>query len=231
MGVESLPPTAFAAIGILLVANVLIYKFVLKRSEKKVEEFMTKSVVTVAPSATVMDASKIMDEKKISCVVVEKDGKPVGIITERDINGLFAKKACDESTPVDKVMSSPVEIAGVDSNVDYVVRKMIQKDIRRLPVVKGGKVVGILTESDIVRQLPDMIPRVRKTMGWDYVDPRVTREMEEWFEKNKGTSWEELDKQFPKWYSFLEDRNMVRDGEMKKVHGLVKKAFEERKAA
>lgn len=231
MGIESLPPTAYAAIVALLIANALVYKFVLKRSEKKVGEFMTKSVVTVAPSTPVMDASKIMAEKKISCVVVEKDSKPVGIITERDINGLFAKKACDEGTPIEKVMSKPVEIAGMDSNIEYVVRTMIQKGIRRLPVVKGGKLVGILTESDIVRQMPDLIPRVRKTMGWDYVDPRVTREMDELFQKNEGKSWDELEKQFPKWYSFLEERNMVRDGERQKVYGMVKKAFEKRKGA
>jgi predicted transcriptional regulator len=128
-------------------------------------------------------------------------------------------------------MSSPVVFAGIDSNVDHVVRTMLQNEIRRVPVIKGGKIVGILTESDIMRQLPDLMPRVRKTMGWDYVDPRVTREMEDWFQKNEGKSWDAMEEQFPKWYSFLEERNMVREGELQKVHGIVKKAFEERKAA
>ncbi len=226
MGIESLPPTAYAAIVALLVANVLIYKFVLKRSEKKVEEFMTPSVVTVTPSSTVMDASKLMSEKSISCVVVEEDGKPVGMVTERDITNLYSKKECDDTTPVSKVMSSPVIFAGADSNIDYVVRNMIKNGIRRMPVVKDGKIVGIITESDIVRQLPDLIPRVKKTMGWDYVDPRVTREMEDWFMKNEGKTWEEMEKLFPEWYSFLEERNMVREGERRKVYEIVKKEFE-----
>ena len=231
MGIESWPSTAFVAIGVLIVANILIYKFILKGSEKKVSEFMTSPVVTLPPTATVQDASKLMEEKKISCVVVEKDGEAVGIITERDINRLFSKEACTEETPLEKVMSSPVIITGVDSNVDYVARTMIQKGIRHVPVIKGGKVVGIITETDIVRQMPDLMPRVRKTMGWDYVDPRVTREMEEWFEKNKGKTWEEMEELFPEWYSFLESRNMVREGERRKVYEIVKKEFEKRQAS
>lgn len=231
MGIESWPPSAFVAIGALVVANILIYKFVLKGNEKKVSQFMTSPVVTVPPTATVQEASKIMEEKKISCVVVEKDGKPVGIITERDITRLFSKNACTKETPIEEVMSSPVIFAGVDSNLEYVVRNMIQNGIRRMPVIKDGKLVGIITESDIVRNLPELIPRVKKTMGWDYLDPRVTKEMEEWFEKNKGKTWEEMEKLFPEWYSFLESRNMVREGERRKVYEIVKKEFEKRQAS
>ncbi len=230
MGLESLPPTAYIAIGVLLVANILIYKFILKGSEKKVSEFMTSPVVTVPPSATVKEASQVMSEKNISCVVVESDGKPVGIITEKDITRLFSEGKSD-GTPVEEVMSKPVIFTGVDANIEYVVRTMIQNGIRRLPVIKDGKLVGIVTESDIVRQMPDLIPRVKRTMGWDYVDPRVAREMEEWFDKNKGKTWEELEKEFPKWYATLEERNMVREGERLKVYEIAKKEFEKRQGA
>lgn len=228
MGIESLPPTAFAAIGALLVANFLIYKFVLKKSEKKVREFMTTPVVTLAPEATVNEASKLMADKKISCVVVEKDSKPEGIITEKDILDLFAKKACTEETPLEDVMSKPVEFAGSDSNIDYVAKMMITNNIRHIPIIGGGKLVGMVAESDILRQDAKLIARVRKNIGWDYIEPRVAEEIKELLDKNAGKSWDDILKQFPKWMDFIEDRNMVRDGERKKVLMHLKKAYDKR---
>jgi CBS domain-containing protein len=230
MGLESLPPTAYVAIIILLVANVLIFKFLLKRGEKKVSEFMASPVVTVAPGDTLEKASKLMADKQISCVVVENSGKPVGILTERDINRFYSEGK-PKDTKVEEVMSQPVEITTPDTNIEFVVRKMITKGIRRVPVVKEGKLVGIVTESDIVKRLPDLVPRVKKNLGWDYVDPRVKREMDEWLDRNASKSWEELRKEFPKWYATLEERNMVREGEERKIYEFVKREYEKRKSA
>jgi CBS domain-containing protein len=232
MVLEKLPATGWAAIGILVVVNILIYKFVLKGSERKVKEFMTSPVVTLESSASVGEASKLMSEKGISCVVIEEGGKPKGLITEKDINKLFSEKACNPDTPVKDVMSPSVECVGSNANIDSVVMTMIRKNLKALPVLKDGKIVGIVTQTDIVRAMPDIFPKMKRIMGWDYIEPRTEQEMRAWLDAHADWPWEKFEKEFPDWVFQLEKRGIVRDpGDEPKILDNLKRMYEEKKGS
>lgn len=113
----------------------------------KVKECMCGWVDTVKPEASVTDCAKLMCEKHIGCVPVCDDNKKVvGIVTDRDI--LLRSVACDKDsckTPVSEVMSTKVFCCDCNSDVEEAEKIMSQEQIRRIPIVDSGKIVGILT--------------------------------------------------------------------------------------
>ncbi|MEM2357325.1 MAG: CBS domain-containing protein, partial [Candidatus Bathyarchaeia archaeon] len=95
-------------------------------------------------------ALQIMAEKGIGSVIVIENGKPVGIITERDI----AKKLVQDKSTLDKkvkdVMSKPLITVSPDTGIFEALQIMRKNNIRRLPVVSAGKLEGIVTEKDLL---------------------------------------------------------------------------------
>ena len=118
-----------------------------------VKDLMTKNVVTIDLFKTVFDAAVLMSEKEIACLVIIDDKTPIGIVTERD----FVRKVVSKKTPLDakisEIMSKPLITVDPDSSLRDAARLMINNKIRRLPVVKENKLVGILVASDFARQL------------------------------------------------------------------------------
>jgi CBS domain-containing protein len=122
-----------------------------------VKEVMTKEVVTVSPKDTIAKAAKLMSSHRVGCLVVIQDGSPIGVITERDILtkvvGLDLKPS---KVLVGEVMSSPPITIGPEVSVTEAARLMKKHEIRRLPVVNEGKLVGIVTASDLASVIPEM---------------------------------------------------------------------------
>lgn len=115
---------------------------------------MTKDVVAVDENMTALDAARLMTEKGISSLIIEKDHAPVGIISERD----FVKKIClkdmqPSTVNVGSIMSKIQTYASPDTPVDVAVQRMVNHKIRRLPVISDGKVIGIITVTDLARHL------------------------------------------------------------------------------
>jgi CBS domain-containing protein len=115
---------------------------------------MTKDVIAVDEDVTALEAAKIMTEKGISSLIVEKDHVPVGIISERD----FVKKICvkdmvPSSIKVGSIMSKIQTYASPDTSVDVAVQRMVNHRIRRLPIISDGRVVGIITVTDLAKYL------------------------------------------------------------------------------
>jgi len=122
-----------------------------------VKEVMTKEVITISPKDSIAQAAKLMSSNRVGCLVVIQDKTPIGIITERDILtkvvGLDLKPS---KVLVGEVMSSPPVTVNPDTSVSEAARLMRKHDIRRLPVVNEGKLVGIVTASDLASVIPDM---------------------------------------------------------------------------
>lgn len=115
---------------------------------------MTKDVVAVDENMTALDAARLMTEKGISSLIIEKDHAPVGIISERD----FVKKIClkdllPSTINVGSIMSKIQTYASPDTPVDVAVQRMVNHKIRRLPVISDGKVIGIITVTDLAKHL------------------------------------------------------------------------------
>lgn len=119
--------------------------------EDHVEGIMSSPVIHVAPHATVAQALRTMLDHDIGAVVVVDGESVVGVFTERDLT----KRLLDDEALLDRelneVMSTPVTTVNPADEVVFIFRLMTEKRIRRLPVIDGGLLVGIVTERDLLR--------------------------------------------------------------------------------
>jgi CBS domain-containing protein len=119
----------------------------------KVKDFMTKGVLTVDEEKTIFEAAELMSQKEVGDVVVLKGEIPRGIVTERD----FVRRVVAKKTPLDAkisdVMSKPLITISPEASLKEAARKMVNRGIRRLPVVEQHKLVGIIVVSDFARHL------------------------------------------------------------------------------
>jgi CBS domain-containing protein len=113
-----------------------------------------QAVQTVTPSTSVLDAVKRLAEKNIGALLVMDDAKIVGIITERD----YARKIVlmgrsSKETPVRDIMTSPVMYVRPDQTNEECMALMTDNRVRHLPVVDGGKLIGLVSIGDLVKDI------------------------------------------------------------------------------
>ncbi len=118
------------------------------------KDIMVRDVVTISPDKTAQEAARLMAEHGIGSVVVMDSDKVVGIVTERDL----VRKVCAKDIPssrvrIQDVMSTPIITGEPDLPIEAAVQRMFNNKIRRLPVVENGKLVGIVTISDIAKHM------------------------------------------------------------------------------
>ncbi len=119
-----------------------------------VSDVMSDKVATICPEEIVISAAKIMSDNKISCLVVMDSGNVEGIITETDVLRRVGKQSKDfYRTKLGRIMSSPVECVTSDMSVLEASKIMGLKQIKRLPIVDEGELIGIVTQTDLVRAL------------------------------------------------------------------------------
>lgn len=114
-------------------------------------KIMIRRVITCGPESNLQDAAKIMRGHKIGSLVVKKDGKPIGIITERDMVYKAVSGNLDLlKTTVKEIMSSPIISVTPEEKVYYANTLLHKAGIKKLPVIKNGKLVGIITHTDLI---------------------------------------------------------------------------------
>jgi CBS domain-containing protein len=119
-----------------------------------VSAVMTRDVKTASEASTVRSVAELMDRYGIgSIVIVKEKGVPVGIITERDIVRLVGRANMSFAVQVQEVMSRPVITADTMTSLRDALLTMQTKNIRRLPVMEKGRMVGIITDKDIFRAI------------------------------------------------------------------------------
>ncbi len=117
----------------------------------KIEDWMSKPVKRVTKDLTVRKAIKIMDESNIGVLPVVENDKPIGIITERDILRRVVAKDIDlDKTNVEGIMTKNPVTINHDASILEATRLMSENNFRRLLVVKGGKLIGVVTAKDVI---------------------------------------------------------------------------------
>lgn len=145
-----------------------------KSSRVPVAEIMTREPVTAPPDLPLHRAASLMRDRGVGSVIVVDGSKPIGIVTERDIvTKVAAENRSPSSVTVREVMTSPVISVHPDVDVEEAARKMSGRRIRRLPVVTEGKLVGVVTENDILRLLPHLVEITRERARAGFPDPGV----------------------------------------------------------
>ncbi|MEE8400878.1 MAG: CBS domain-containing protein [Candidatus Hydrothermarchaeaceae archaeon] len=112
---------------------------------------MTKNVKTITPDDIMENAAELMKKHRIGCLVVVDKDKPIGIVTERDIAYKIVAEGKGGDIKVEEVMSKDLKTVGEDKSRVDAAKLMASHVIRRLPVLKKGKLVGIVTIEDIMK--------------------------------------------------------------------------------
>jgi len=118
-----------------------------------IKDIMTKDVITIDVNKTVFDAAEIMGNKGVGCVIVIVQGFPVGIITERDMVKRVLAKRSSIDQKVTEIMTKTLITVEPETSLKDAARVMSTNGIRRLPVLKNNKLVGIVVATDFVRNV------------------------------------------------------------------------------
>ena len=123
----------------------------------KVSTIMKKLVVTGEPNLTLADAAKIMTKNRVGSIVVVEKSKPVRMVTNEDIIGVIAKGQSVRNTKIRDLPRKEFVYASPDDSINNVTKIMIKKGIKRIPIMKEGKLLGIVSEKEIVLVSPQML--------------------------------------------------------------------------
>jgi CBS domain-containing protein len=130
----------------------------------KVEDVMVEKVISVSEKATVKKAAELMDQHEIGCLIVMKNGKPIGIVTETDmVKRVILGSVDPEKTKVWIIMSKPLIVVDPQMNLDEASQIMRKRKIKKLPVLEKKRLVGLVTMTDIVRS-PEVMKIMIKTI-------------------------------------------------------------------
>jgi CBS domain-containing protein len=123
-----------------------------KESNVRIEKIMSHNIVSLDISKTAAHASNLMTERRVGSVIITKNGKPFGIVTERDLVRRYSR-----STSLENLASHTLITAKPSTTVANVVEIMLKNKIRKLPIMDDSKtVVGIVTVSDLAKFLLPM---------------------------------------------------------------------------
>ncbi len=128
------------------------------RARVLVADVMSKKPITLPESATAKQVASSMSGNDVGSVIITKEGRPVGIITERDlVERLLARGLNPDTTLSKNIMSSPLSVIDPKAEVMEAARKMAKLKMRRLVVMSRGEMVGILTSRDILSTAPELV--------------------------------------------------------------------------
>jgi CBS domain-containing protein len=151
----------------------------LARSEsteaKRIENMMSRRLITIGADNSAFDAAKQMSEKMISSIIVTDNNKIVGILTERDlVKQVCATDLQASKTPLASVMSAPLITIDKDSTVEHAANTMIKNKVRHLGVTDSNEnnpqIIGILSSRDIVRLYLHALEKHEKMLTNQLID-------------------------------------------------------------
>ena len=115
----------------------------------QVRDIMEKNVITIQYNKSALDASKLLKEKEISFLVIQKDGNPIGLVTERDIvRKIAAEDKKSSELLIKDLMSKNFKWVTPEDSIEDAIQKMLNNNIRRLLVLENNRLVGVITQTD-----------------------------------------------------------------------------------
>lgn len=117
---------------------------------RKIKDVMSSPTLSLESTATASDAAKIMETNNLEAVVVVENDKLIGIVTDRDYTIKLGSHAYPIDTPIGRLMSYPLISIDQDADISVALNLMEENKIKRLPVISGDKVLGMVTMSDLI---------------------------------------------------------------------------------
>jgi CBS domain-containing protein len=134
----------------IITASDLMRAFMETDRAPSLKGAMTNKVITIDPNSTILNAAKLMLKKRIGSVIVASDGSHYGIFTERDLLNRIMGQDIDIDEKVGQYCSIPVVMAYVGIRAREAARLMVKYRIKRLPLMKEGKIAAMVTARDLV---------------------------------------------------------------------------------
>lgn len=133
-----------------------------------VDNIMSSPPVTVAPKATLREAARVLRRHRVGSVLVQRGGRTVGILTESDLVTVVAEGGDPGTVQVRQAMSSPVVTVEASAHLHDVAERMRSEGLKRLAVVRGEEVQGVVTVRDVAYAQPDLARRFHDVLkqGW-----------------------------------------------------------------
>lgn len=122
-------------------------------SSIQVKDIMAKALITVNPATTALQIAKMMEQGGIGAILVKDNDNHVGIITDRDFATKIAANNLPFDTPVKEIMSTPLITINHNEPISLAAEIMSSKKIRKLAVSENGKIIGIITSTDLVNHI------------------------------------------------------------------------------
>ncbi|NWF87533.1 CBS domain-containing protein [Candidatus Bathyarchaeota archaeon] len=120
----------------------------------KIGEIMIKDVVKIDGNVTVEEVAMMMNEHEIGCVIIVQDENPIGIITERDmLKRVLLELKDPKTTKAFQIMSAPLFFGHPRMTIQDAVKRMTEKKIKKLPIIDEGRLVGMITLTDLARSV------------------------------------------------------------------------------
>jgi CBS domain-containing protein len=134
------------------------------RSKMLVKDVMSSPVVTINGNAPANKVAELMDKNDLGCIIVtDKKGKPLGILTERDlVVRVLSKDVKPDSVKAEEVMTQPLITIEPDETISEAARKMSRLNIRRLGVVYRENLSGLVSSKDILAVMPELIEIIQE---------------------------------------------------------------------
>jgi CBS domain-containing protein len=133
------------------------------RTRMLVKDVMSSPVVTLDEDETSNKVANLMEENELGCVILTKNGKPVGIITERDlVIRVLAKNIAPDTVKAKEIMTAPLLTIQPEATISEAARRMSRLNIRRLGVIYKGNLVGLLSSKDILGVMPELIEIIQE---------------------------------------------------------------------
>ena len=118
-----------------------------------IQDIMARALISVNISTTALQIAKMMEQGGIGAIIVKENDAPKGIVTDRDFATKIAANNLSLDTPAEKIMSSPLITINHNEPISSAAERMTSKKIRKLAVTENGKIIGLITSTDLVNQL------------------------------------------------------------------------------
>lgn len=117
----------------------------------KIRNIMTKEAITISPSSSIAEAANLMVSKSVSSLVVVEKNKPVAVVSENDV----VKGIVSKTTKVRGIMDREFMVVSPTASFSEISKALRENNVKRFPVAENGKLVGIVTETDVVEAIRD----------------------------------------------------------------------------
>ena len=153
---------------------------------QKLRKVMVKNVIVAKRNDSVSQVADIMNKNEIGCVIIVDNGRPVGVVTERDmIKRVVCVSKGSEIRKAAGIMSEPLIEASPEMLAGDAVKLMLERNIKKLPIVENGQLLGLVTLTDLIRS--EGVVEFLNGLSLNGVSPRLKKAVDIYFDAEQST--------------------------------------------